>query len=234
MRTRKNAARYFYDKYKQQSYKHGGAIINNMNYVNIEIADKKYKVLVAETEEERTQGLSNVESMDDDEGMLFVMPEDQGQVVFNTEEMEFDIDLVFIDQDDEVYNVILGKAHSSDLITSTPDEEDGRTKYVLEVNANSGIQIGDELDFEDDEDDISEDDIDKMYILGSDGKPQMDLVGGERIVSRKETRELIRKAKKAAKSKKDSDYKKLGKYMFGVLSKQDNREPEYTSLPDKD
>ena len=47
-------------------------------------------------------------------------------------------------------------------------------------------------------------------------------------------RELIRKAKKASKSKKDSDYKKLGKYMFGVLSKQDNREPEYTSLPDKD
>ena len=94
----------------------------------IEIADKKYKVLLAETEEERTQGLSNVESMDDDEGMLFVMPEDQGQVVFNTEEMEFDIDLVFIDQDDEVYNVVLGKAHSSDLITSTPDEEDGRTK----------------------------------------------------------------------------------------------------------
>lgn len=200
----------------------------------IEIADKKYKVLLAETEEERTQGLSNVESMDDDEGMLFVMPEDQGQVVFNTEEMEFDIDLVFIDQDDEVYNVVLGKAHSSDLITSTPDEEDGRTKYVLEVNANSGIQIGDDLDFEDDEEDISEEDIDKMYILGSDGKPQMDLVGGERIVSRKETRELIRKAKKASKSKKDSDYKKLGKYMFGVLSKQDNREPEYTSLPDKD
>ena len=37
----------------------------------IEIADKKYKVLVAETEEEKTQGLSNVESMEDSEGMLF-------------------------------------------------------------------------------------------------------------------------------------------------------------------
>ena len=196
----------------------------------IEIADKKYKVLLAETEEERTQGLSNVESMDDDEGMLFVMPEDQGQVVFNTEEMEFDIDLVFIDQDDEVYNVVLGKAHSSEVIVSEPSDSEDTTKYVLEVNANSGIQIGDELDFEED---IDEEEIDKMYILGSDGKPQMDLVGGERIVSRKETRELIRKAKKASKSKKDADYKKLGKYMFGILSKQDSREPEYTSLPDK-
>ena len=199
-----------------------------MKEVKIEIVDKEYKVLIAETEEERIQGLGNVESMDDDEGMLFIMPEDQGQVVFNTEEMEFDIDLVFINQDDEVYNVVLGKAHSSEPIISTPESEEGRTKYVLEVNANSGIQIGDELDFEED---IDEEEIDKMYILGSDGKPQMDLVGGERIVSRKETRELIRKAKKAAKSKKDSDYKKLGKYMFGVLSKQDNREPEYVESP---
>lgn len=197
----------------------------------IEIADKKYKVLLAETEEERTQGLSNVESMDDDEGMLFVMPEDQGQVVFNTEEMEFDIDLVFIDQDDEVYNVVLGKAHSSDLITSTPDGEDGRTKYVLEVNANSGIQIGDELDFEDDEDDISEEEVDKMYILGSDGKPQMDLVGGERIISRLETKQLIKKAKKANREKTENAYKKLGKYMFKILEKQDNRDPEYVESP---
>ena len=121
-----------------------------MKEVKIEIADKEYKVLIAETEEERAQGLGNVESMDDDEGMLFIMPEDQGQVVFNTEEMEFDIDLVFINQDDEVYNVVLGKAHSSEPIISTPEDEEGRTKYVLEVNANSGIQIGDELDFEED------------------------------------------------------------------------------------
>lgn len=196
----------------------------------IEIADKEYKVLVAESEVEREQGLSNVESMNDNEGMLFIMPDGQGQVIFNTAEMEFDIDLIFIDQDDEVYNVVLGKAHGEDPIISTPEGENGRTKYVLEVNANSGIKIGDELDIVD-EDEISDDEI-KMYILGSDGKPQMDLVGGERIISRIETREIIRKAKKANKSKKDIDYKKLGKYMFNVFKKQDNREPEYVDLPE--
>lgn len=195
----------------------------------IEIADKEYKVLVAESEVEREQGLSNVESMDDNEGMLFIMPDGQGQVIFNTAEMEFDIDLIFIDQDDEVYNVVLGKAHSEDPIISTPEGENGRTKYVLEVNANSGIKIGDELDIED-EDEISDDEI-KMYILGSDGKPQMDLVGGERIISRIETREIIRKAKKANKSKQDIDYKKLGKYVFKVFEKQDNRPSEYVDAP---
>lgn len=204
-----------------------------MKEIKIEIASRDYKVLVAETEEERTKGLSNVESMDDDEGMLFILPEGERQAIFNTEEMEFDIDLVFINQEDEVYNIVLGKAHDSNVIVSEPSDPEDITKYVLEVNANSGIQIGDELDFEDEDDDISEEDIDKMYILGSDGKPQMDLVGGERIISRKETKELIRKAKKANKSKKDSDYKKLGKYMFNILEKQDNRPNEYVEGPSK-
>lgn len=200
-----------------------------MKEVIIEIADKEYKVLVAESEKEREQGLSNVESMDDNEGMLFVMPEGQGQVMFNTAEMEFDIDLVFIDQNDEVYNVVLGKAHNEEPIISTPEGEDGRTKYVLEVNSNSGIQIGDELDI-DDEDEISDDEA-KMYILGSDGKPQMDLVGGERIFSRKNSRTLIKRAKKANKSKKDSDYKKLGKIIFKYMYQQDNRPHEYVESP---
>ena len=59
----------------------------------------------------------------------------------------------------------------------------------------------------------------------------MDLVGGERIVSRKETKVLIRKAKKALDSHSDSDYKSLGKYIFKVFKKQDSREPEYVNSP---
>jgi hypothetical protein len=45
----------------------------------------------------------------------------------------------------------------------------------------------------------------------------MHLEGGERIVSRRETVILIKKALKAANSKEDKDYKALGKYIFKVL-----------------
>jgi hypothetical protein len=62
--------------------------------------------------------------------------------------------------------------------------------YVVEVNVNSGVQKGDSLEFVEDEDVV-------MKVLAPDGSSQMDLVGGERIVSRKETKVLIRKAKKA-------------------------------------
>jgi len=45
----------------------------------------------------------------------------------------------------------------------------------------------------------------------------MNLEGGERIVSRRETLVLIKKAIKAYNSKEDKDYKALGKYIFKVI-----------------
>ena len=175
------------------------------------------------------EGLSNVETLEKSEGLLFDYSNDpQNSLVFNTKTMDFPIDIIFINDDDEVVAVEYGNPKSDEIIECVADPDE-KLVYVLEVNANSGIKIGDELDIED-EDEISDDEI-KMYILGSDGKPQMDLVGGERIISRIETREIIRKAKKANKSKEDKDYKKLGKYIFKVFEKQDNRPSEYVEAP---
>ena len=57
-----------------------------------------------------------------------------------------------------------------------------------------------------------------MSVLGPDGQSQYELKSGQRIVSRKETTVLIRKALKANASKEDKDYKALGKYMFKVIT----------------
>ena len=70
-----------------------------------------------------------------------------------------------------------------------------------------------------------------MKVLAPDGSTQMELEGGERIVSRRETKILITKAYKAMESKNDKDYKALGKYIFKVFKRQDNREPEYVKTP---
>ena len=189
----------------------------------IQIGNKTYNVQLAVTEQEKEQGLSNTESLPENSGMLFDYSENpQTELVFNTIDMNYPIDIIFINSDDEVIAVETGEPHSEELIECVCDDNE-YIKYVLEVNANSGISIGDELEF----DDVEEHDIDKMYILDSNGNSQMTLVGGERIVSRIETRELIRKAKKANKSKKDLDYKKLGKYMIKVLDGQNSRPEEY-------
>lgn len=43
-----------------------------MEKINIEINSKKYKVELAETEEEQEIGLKNVDNLAENEGMLFV------------------------------------------------------------------------------------------------------------------------------------------------------------------
>ena len=195
----------------------------------INISDKIYLVQIAETEEERETGLSKTEKLDQDSGMLFVMPEGQSQVAFTMEDMSYDLDLIFINEDDEVYDVQYGKAGSKDPIISTSEDI---VKYVLEVNPNSGIKVGDELEFTDcpDCEEVEDAEVDKMYVIGPDGQPQMELIGGERIISRRETKELIRKAKQAKKSKSELDYKKLGRYMFRILDGQNSRPEEYVNL----
>lgn len=196
----------------------------------IYINDKRYKVLIAKTEEEKNKGLSDVESMDVDEGMLFDYSSNpQTSLQFNTKNMDFPIDIIFINDDDEVVATERGNPKSNDIIECEADDNE-KLKYVLEVNINSDIQIGDELDFEEDYDNINEEEINKMYILDSKGNPQMTLLGGERIFSRKNSKIIIKKAKKANKLKTDNAYKSLGKYIFKVLKEQDEREPEYIKV----
>lgn len=192
-----------------------------MEKTDIKIGNKEYEVLVAETEEEKTKGLQDVEELDDDEGMLFVYDEPQ-QVVFWMKDTTIPLDIIFINDDFEVISVQKGIPLSEDLIA------EDNVLYVLEVSQNSGIQIGDILEFDDLDEDIE---INEMYIIGPNGKEQAVLSGGERIFSRLNTRTLVNLAKKAYKSKSDTDYKALGRKVFSYLAKQDLNETQYVEAP---
>lgn len=183
--------------------------------ITVEINDKKYKVKEAKTPEEQEKGLQGVKELPEDEGMLFYFDSPQ-EVSMWMKDTLIPLDIIFIDEDEEVIEVHEGKPQDETLITVQ------NVAYVLEVNSNSGIKPGDELDFEDDEDEPP-----VMKVLAQDGSTQMSLWGGERIVSRRETKILIKKAKKADASKKESDYKTLGRYIFKVIKGQDTRPPEY-------
>lgn len=201
------------------------AEINNKesNLVDITIGDKKYKVEIADTPEKQEKGLMGRKSLPENQGMLFIYdePQDLSYWMKNT---LISLDIIFIDDDMEVVSVKQGQPMSEEPIT----END--VQYVLEVNSNSGIEEGDQLIIED-----SDDKEYSMHVLFPDGSTQMNLKGGERIVSRRETKILIKKAKKAEASKTDGAYRALGRYIFKVLKRQDSREPEYVDSPkDKD
>lgn len=193
------------------------------NLVDITIGDKKYKVEIADTPGKQEKGLMGRESLPENQGMLFIYdePQDLSYWMKNT---LISLDIIFIDDDMEVVSVKQGQPMSEEPIT----EDD--VQYVLEVNSNSGIEEGDQLIVED-----SNDKEYSMHVLFPDGSTQMNLKGGERIVSRRETKILIKKAKKAEASKTDGAYRALGRYIFKVLKRQDSREPEYVDSPkDKD
>lgn len=152
--------------------------------------------------------------------MLFYFdpPED---VQFWMKDVDIPLDIIFIDDDEEVIKVQEGIPNDETFI------EASGVAYVLEVNANSGIQVGDELDLDEEEKGPV------MKVLAQDGSDQYELWGGERIFSRKNTKVLIKKAKKANATQEDRDYKALGKYIFKCIKTQDTRDPEYVPAPEK-
>lgn len=183
----------------------------------IKIGNREYKVKEAKTEQEKIKGLQNIEKLPKDEGMLFYFDPSE-EISMWMKDTKIPLDIIFINDDQEVIKVHHGKPNDTTLI-SAPE-----TAYVLEVNENSGIKVGDELDLEDDSDPV-------MKVLAPDGSTQMELWGGERIVSRRETKILIKKAK-AAEAVKDTPQfenkcRSLGKYIFKVIKGQDTRPAEY-------
>ena len=187
--------------------------------INITIGNRQYRVVEAKTDEEKRDGLQGIKELDKDEGMIFYFDPPQ-RVEFWMHKTEIPLDIIYINDDQEVIEVYQGQPND-DTLHSVED-----VAYVVEVNQNSGIKEGDDLEFED-----SEETKYKMKVLAPDGSTQMALEGGERIVSRKQTKILLRKAKKAKDSQNPNDFKSLGRYIFKVFKQQDTRSPEYVENP---
>ncbi|AGB33193.1 hypothetical protein C488_16537 [Natrinema pellirubrum DSM 15624] len=109
--------------------------------VDVEIAD--------DTRERRT-GLSNHDSLERGNGMLFVHNGER-DLTYVMREMDFDIDIIFIDADGEITQI-----HHARAPEPGEDGEElqysGRGKWVLEVPrgyANeTGIEVGDQVEID--------------------------------------------------------------------------------------
>lgn len=183
----------------------------------IKISNKEYNVKEAKTEEEKRKGLQGIKLLPKDEGMLFYFdPDDEVSMWMN--KTYIPLDIIFINEEQEVTKVYHGKPEDKTLVSSP------KTAYVLEVNQGSGIKVGDELDFDENSEPV-------MKVLAPDGSTQMELWGGERIISRRETKILIKKAKLAESVKDTPKFNNkcisVGKYIFKVIKGQDTRPAEY-------
>ena len=192
-----------------------------METINIKINNKEYSLIYCLTEEEKEKGLQNVESMEDNEGAFFDYREDpQDEISFWMKDTEIPLDIIFVGEDDKVISCKEGIPNSEDMIT------ENNVYYVIELNKGSGVKPGDEVDVEDNGDFLNFP-PNSVFLLNDDGSIQFSLQGGERIFSRISSRVIVSKAKKDKKSKSETDYKDLGRYIFGEMTRQDNRDAQY-------
>ena len=188
----------------------------------IKIGNKEYKVTEAKTEEEKIKGFQGIEKLSEDEGMLFYFDPDE-EISMWMKDTKIPLDIIFINEDQEVTKVHHGKPNDETLISSP------ETAYVLEVNKDSGIKVGDKLNIDDDSGPV-------MKVLAPDGTTQMELWGGERIFRRAFTKQLIRLVKQADSVKKDQEKynslcKRIGRKMFKEIKAQNERPAEYVDSP---
>lgn len=221
---------------EKRKYAEGGQFEEMNGFVDIDINGITYHLLHLSTEEQKERGLMDVEELDEHEGALFdYSDEPQAELSFWMKDTTIPLLICFVNENGKVISVHQGVPMSEEPITESSEF----VAYVIEVDANENIHPGDQTSLgmkeevdEDEEDENEEDEhpelgVNKLYVYGSDGDVQAVLQGGERIFSRKSTKVIIRKAKRAYVSKEDKDYKALGRYIFKEMDAQDNRDPEY-------
>ncbi len=132
---------FFYESYKDPVYD----FFFNEQTVGIFIRDIPVTVSIADNEEERSKGLSGVESLKEEEGKLFIFDK-EGRYGFWMKDMLFPIDIIWIDNSGHVVHIeesVLPDSYPT--IYSTPVS----ARFVLEVNAffvdTFNVDIGDKV-----------------------------------------------------------------------------------------
>ncbi len=108
--------------------------------------NKTYTLFIADTEEKRSKGLSDIPSIKSNEGMLFTF-EKPDYYFFWMKDMKFPLDFIFINQN-KVVNIFENISPSPYLNSFTSSE---KADKVIELNSGeikkSPIQKGDTVSF---------------------------------------------------------------------------------------
>ena len=97
----------------------------------VQLKDRTIKVTVADTPEEREQGLSGWAGLGEDEGMLFIFPED-GYPAFWMKDMKFAIDILWSSSEGVVVDMRQDVSPETYPTAFAPRSE---ARYVLELPA---------------------------------------------------------------------------------------------------
>ena len=122
-------------------------MIPGQQLTHISLDDVPLSVRIADTPKTQAQGLSGTDSLPDDQGMLFVFPQD-GTYQFWMKDMKYALDILWLDDAGHIVYI------KENLSPDTYPASFGPTapaRYVLEVNAGfvaaHNVQLGDIVHF---------------------------------------------------------------------------------------
>lgn len=129
-----------------------GQVQTRKESTDVQTGTLTVKSKIADTPDERKKGLSGLNSLALNEGILFVF-ENPGDYGIWMKDMKFSIDILWIGEDKRIMAIAINVPpepgmKDKDLAVYKPD---GLAKYVLEINAGlvnlNNIRVGDEVKF---------------------------------------------------------------------------------------
>ena len=198
--------------------------------MKLKIGKKEFDIKLADTEEKRRQGLLGLTSMPEGKGLL-LMYDVPTEAVITMQGMQFPIGVIHIGED-KVQNIVQAEPNQEDIIINQLSD------LVLEINVDevNGIKLNEEveligkkqeggkIDFVSGE---AEPNVGELHVLNDKGQVQSNVKGNERVFSRKDTKNLIGKAKRAVDSKDEAHYTALGRTFVRIIERQDTQKQEY-------
>ena len=118
-------------------YQNNQKLIQQFDQVSQEIVSD-VSLIIADTEQEREQGLSGMVSLGENYGMLFVFDQ-LGYYKFWMKDMLFPIDIIYLDNTMRIVDIfhrVQPNTYPEIIISHTP------AQYVLELNAGEAVNKG--------------------------------------------------------------------------------------------
>ena len=106
------------------------------------INNQCFDLEVVTSRKDQIKGLSGRETLDLNKGMLFIYNQEQLVSIW-MKEMKFSLDIIWINSKKEVVHIERGVLPCGEDYCANFS---AKAKYVLEVNANQDIAIGDQVD----------------------------------------------------------------------------------------
>ena len=117
-----------------------------MSIAKLKLGGKEITVLIAETEEQRKQGLMYVDKMEENNGMIFSYGAPVEKACMWMKDTKIPLDVAFIDGAGKIVNI---EADMKPLSTDNHCNTSGPIYYALEMNAGwfakNGVKPGDSL-----------------------------------------------------------------------------------------